>query len=311
MTELTETTKVPMNPEQIKQFEERQQAWEEIKAQWPKLLELKDQLANDPNEFRRMYPILLVQAVAETLDIPPSGVTILGGKPYINKTGLSVRLQKDERRVKVKKTVPVLYPMEIKQLSNPSDEDMKKYFIGCSTDGTAVYRAIIEFEDGSIYEEEGSAHPNNIKMSTMKVFVMELAATRAMNRAMRSATGVGLVSIEELNERGFSLKGDSGNDVSGKKIELVGKVEKLFTKLKFNSAKKLQFTSKFAGVPDLVQASEVNLEKLLYTLQEIVPKKLPKPKKTVKKKVEKKTEPKKAVEEIAEKKEPGKKDVKK
>ena len=195
---------------QKKDFEDKVIALKLIEKQYPAMAELHQILKENPQEFRRMYPVILIQEVSKQLGIPMSGVDILGGKPYINKTGLLAKVQKDPRRVIKIKATPVLYAIEIQLLNQPTDEDFKKYFIGCSKDGTAVYHAIVQFEDGSVYEDEGTANAKYLnrqwgKMSTMIPYVNELAATRAVNRTLRLATGIGLVSVEELNERGYNI----------------------------------------------------------------------------------------------------------
>ena len=105
-------------------------------------------------------------------------------------------------------------------------------------------------------------------MKTIIPYLMELAETRAMNRAMRLATGVGLVSVEELNERGYDLIQESmRNETSGEKAELILKVEELYKELNFNDAKVLQHNTKFGGVSELQMMSEENLKKLEFALR--------------------------------------------
>lgn len=271
-------TEKGMQNYQIRDFEEKSHALSMVEKQYPEMTKLRETLRDNPQEFRRLYPIMLIECVSNQLGVPMSGIDILGGKPYVNKTGLTCRVQKDKRRVEYMKTFPVLYPMDIKLLNTPADEDFKKYFIGCSQDGTAVSHAIVKFQDGSVYEDEGSANAKYLnkqwgKMSTMVPYIMELAATRAMNRAMRLATGIGLVSVEELNERGYTLIQDEmKNETSGKKAELILEIQGLYKKLKFNDAKQLMHNNKFGGVADLEMISEDNLGKLLFTLNEIKPK---------------------------------------
>jgi hypothetical protein len=296
-----------MTEKQINDYDDKVTSLMQIESQYPKMAEVREALKNGlpANEFRRVYAIKLIEAVSESLDIPNSGVDILGGKPYINKTGLLNRVQKDKRQVIKMKTITTLYPMKINVQNQSQDEDVKNYFIGCSEDGTAVVTAIIAFNDGSEYIAQASANAKYLnkqygKMATMIPYVMELAETRALNRAMRMATGVGLTSVEEINERGYTLITEKINkEVSGKKVELITEIEKTFESLNFNEARKLMYTSKFGGVGDLSSMTESDLEKLLFSLQEI-------PKKTTmklsaKKVTEKKKSIKKPVKKVTKK----------
>lgn len=47
---------------------------------------------------------------------------------------------------------------------------------------------------------EGRASKSNVKMSSMHIFLPEMAQTRAQNRALRAYTGYGGASVEELSE---------------------------------------------------------------------------------------------------------------
>lgn len=267
---------------QIRDLEEKRRALAVIEKQFPEMSELRAVLRDNPKEFRNRYPIALTNAVSKKLGVPMSGIDILGGKPYVNKTGLTYKVQKDPRRVKCIKAVPVLYPMKVNLLNTPDDPDFKKFFVGFSEDGTAVSHGIVEFEDGSRFEDEGSANAKYLnkqwgKMSTMVPYINELASTRATNRAMRLATGIGLVSVEELNERGYSLvKENMTNEVSDNKIRLIASIEDLYRELRFNEAKRVMWNSKFGGVPDLGQIDEKNLEKLLFAIEPLRPKSKPK-----------------------------------
>lgn len=252
-----------------KDMEEKVKAFNSLLIQYPELEEMKGLIATKGEDFRAQYPVILTKIVSDRLDIPMSGVDILGGKPYINKTGLTHRIQKDPRRVKAIKSVPILLPIaEINVVTIPKDADFEKYFLGNSTDGTAIFQGIVEFEDGSRFEDQGTANAKYLnsswgKMKTMIPYVIELASTRSINRAMRLATGIGLVSVEEINERGYDLVQESAaSDISLEKMELIQDVANLFVKLRFNDAKKLVYMNKHLHVPALEAAADEKLREL-------------------------------------------------
>lgn len=131
--------------------------------------------------------------MALSLEIPASGLTILGGKPYINTAGL---LYKTHRVAQEKGGVRKI---TVKPLE--SAESVKE---------SAIFIGRVEFGDGAIFEDIGEASAANIKMSTIKPFLNSMAARRATNRAMRLATSVGLVSAEEIGTEDNKDK-DSGD----------------------------------------------------------------------------------------------------
>lgn len=124
-----------------------------------------------------------IEEVASSLDMPPTGITLLGGNPYVNTAGLLYKTQKDERKVK---------SIRAEAIQRATEENGRR----------AIYKGIVEFQDGSSYENEGHASPESVKMRTLHNldFLNMMAATRATNRAMRLATAVGLTSVEEMVE---------------------------------------------------------------------------------------------------------------
>ena len=287
-----------------KDLEEKMTALAVIEQQFPEMQKLRPLLSENITEFRAQYPVVLIDCVARSLGIPRQGVDILGGKPYINTTGLNAKVQKDPRRVKTMKAVPILYPFKINPLNQATDPDFKQFFIGSSEDGTAVAAGIVEFEDGSRFVDQGTANAKYLnkewnKMSTMIPYVMELACTRALNRAMRRATGVGLVSVEELNERGITLIQDkiqTETQGSGRKLELIKTITESFDRMKYNEARRIMYCSKWGGNADLAQCTEEALGKMALGLaSEIAVNKPSIPKRNAKKRrAKKKTTAKKA-----------------
>jgi len=126
--------------------------------------------------------------MAVSLEIPVSGITILGGKPYINTAGLLYKAYEVARAHQGIKRITA-EPLKDKD-GNP--------MIAKQPGDTAVFIGRVEFQDGQVFEDIGEASVKNIKMSTIHPFLNSMAARRATNRALRLATGVGLVSAEEI-----------------------------------------------------------------------------------------------------------------
>lgn len=118
----------------------------------------------------------LVSKCAQIFNVPPNGVDILGGKPYVNKTGLTFKLEqyfgktsktrKGQGRVKGIRIEFIEYAKTIKDI--------------------AIAKAIIEFDDDTFVEGIGEASPANVNARMEKVAksLNMLAETRATNRAI-------------------------------------------------------------------------------------------------------------------------------
>jgi hypothetical protein len=62
-----------------------------------------------------------------------------------------------------------------------------------------IMKARVIMSSGSVYEAYGDAGPNNVNRMILP-HVLRMAETRAVNRALRFATNIGMCSIEELGE---------------------------------------------------------------------------------------------------------------
>jgi len=176
-----------------------------------------------------------IKRIAELNNLPPTGITILGGRIYVNRTGLDTRLKRKEveegRRVKRIQS----YPLE-----RPTQKN--NYLAG--------FKCVIEFEDDTerekkraevvieavknnkspeeiekilevsgltppVYSAEGWCSPKSSKAiayeyqyseeqqkkvpsSILVENVIMMAETKAQNRAIRLATGTGITSLEEV-----------------------------------------------------------------------------------------------------------------
>lgn len=176
-----------------------------------------------------------IKRIAELNNLPPTGITILGGRVYVNRTGLDTRLKELEKQGKIVKRIQS-YPLQRPEKKN-------NYLCG--------YKCIIEFEDNPEREKlraeivkkaiEQNKSPEEIEkiieMSglTPPMYVAEgwcsprtspaisyeykysqeaqkkvpvgeplventmmMAETKAQNRAIRLATGTGITSLEEV-----------------------------------------------------------------------------------------------------------------
>lgn len=238
---------------------QKRDKWLILKEEYPALQKIND---------LSQYVVILTKVVAKKLAIPMSGIDVLGGNPYINKTGLLYKLQKDPRKVVFCKAIPLVLPFDMGMIySDEKDEDGEKPKIYFSKDGTAMFRGIIRFSDGTEYSDIGTANAAYLnstwgKMSTMKPYVAELASTRSINRTIRLATGVGLVSIEELNDA-MRMGNAELNEETAKKVKpkirskadlkLINEIQTLLVKKKYNQARTMTLYKKYK-ITDLSKA---------------------------------------------------------
>lgn len=140
----------------------------------------------------------------------------MGGKPYIQKAGLSVKLQQyanKHKGIKSILSVPISYatedPKEMKELFAMLPEGTKKEILqqrdndmGMFTTpaGTAMAKCIIIFGDGLKVSETATANVQNVKMSTIYGFLDVMAATRAYNRCVKKLTADGLLNVDLVQE---------------------------------------------------------------------------------------------------------------
>jgi hypothetical protein len=129
-----------------------------------------------------------VQDFLKANDLPISGVTILGGKPYVNSTGLLVKAKKIGMK-----------GVRVEMLKTATKSDL-----------SASAKATVEMMDGSTYEDFGFTSVDSVQMSSLHNadYLNMMAVTRAKNRALRSATGVGLVSAEEVKDAAEMYSGE-------------------------------------------------------------------------------------------------------
>ena len=155
--------------------------------------------------------IEMAKEVAAQEGIPLSGITILGGRPYINVTGLDAKIKALEEKGLIK-AEPI-----VEEIERPSRENGNRAGFKCTVtlfDRKAFQEALQKIKSPSVeiirelkeaftyrYQDVGWASPDSVKMSTMKSldFITMMASRRASNRAKRAAVGCGLTSVEEMD----------------------------------------------------------------------------------------------------------------
>lgn len=168
--------------------------------------------------------IMEVQKVADSERIPLSGITILGGRPYINVTGLDVKVKNkcnDEnlilagievekiqhgteennwiegRKATIRFFDKGAYQEALKKVKNIDAvmlHDLRDTFTYSFTDeGWATAKSC----EGIAYEWKGQ-RGSKTRGEKLQEIVAMMASRRATNRAKREATGCGLTSTDEL-----------------------------------------------------------------------------------------------------------------
>lgn len=152
----------------------------------------------------------------------------MGGKPYIQKAGLSIKLQQyanKHKGIKSILSIPISYaaedPKEMKELFAMMPEETKVEVLRTRDNdmamfttplGTALNRCIILFGDGLKVSETANANAQNVKMSTIHTFLDVMAATRAYNRCVKKITGDGFMNVDIVDEFGDYNEEDFTDD---------------------------------------------------------------------------------------------------
>ncbi len=160
---------------------------------------------------------LLVQ-IAKDEGIPVMGITILGGKPYVNTTGLDVKLKTKCETEKLVHVSTEYIPIQAACKENgmrAGGWGVVKLFdklgfekaLAFAAKGGPVTKDVIESLKElyfRVYKMRGFASPETIQMSSMakQDNIEAMAERRATNRSKREATGTGLTSTDEMDENG-------------------------------------------------------------------------------------------------------------
>ena len=160
--------------------------------------------------------LAMAEEICKQEGISLHGLTILGGKPYINVVGLD---QKVANLCKEREWIKC--GQELRFISEEADVQSRSYRCGFYAtisffDQEGYLKALgkvtaagpvtegvlaeIRKQFTFTYSDEGWAGDASVKMSTMKNrdFLRMMASRRASNRAKRAATGCGLTSVDEM-----------------------------------------------------------------------------------------------------------------
>ena len=138
-----------------------------------------------PNLDRIQRSLLLSSSAELRLSLLRGEITILEGKVYVTHAGL-LRIARRRRCSGIRVGL---------------DLDRSNGRVG-----RWVFKATVS-QSGSEFEGYGDADPSNVS-PTLRGAELRIAETRAVNRALRKAYGIGICSVEEL---GASNAADLGN----------------------------------------------------------------------------------------------------
>jgi len=164
-------------------------------------------IASDTQLTSKM--IQMCRYIAKQHDLPITGLTVLGGRPYVNTTGLDYKLRKDPRQ---------LLQVGYEVIKRATPKDLRAGYIGYVRMFDKLgFQEALRHLSGEVsvevlerlkevfthtYTDEGWASDQSVKMSTLKNpdFINMMALRRATNRAKRQAVGLGLLTTEESPE---------------------------------------------------------------------------------------------------------------
>jgi hypothetical protein len=128
-----------------------------------------------PNLSREQRSILRELTATHGLALWKGEVLWIGSRWYVSNSGL-LRIAQTRRCTSISTTL-------VRHLSEPSSRRW-------------VFRAIVQKSGGGRFSGYGDADPSNVA-ELLRGSEMRIAETRAVNRALRKAYGVGICSIEE------------------------------------------------------------------------------------------------------------------
>ena len=190
------------------------------------LLPVNEQLAD---KVKEMLPDEFQQSLNKTLITQAFNVTYdKEGNPrfYVNRTGLLIFMEKKFRAKKAK------YSMWPEFLSPEEEERIRKALRIPADEPFIAMKGIVEitYPDGTKerFEDIGTASAKDCYHNRL----VEMASTRATNRAMRLATSLGFTSVEELPEQEIrgnqeEIKQGKQKIIEGETIDLNTPFEKL------------------------------------------------------------------------------------
>jgi|SRR6516162_3294746 hypothetical protein len=137
-----------------------------------------------------------------------------------------------------------------------------------------VFRAIVFKKPGSRgFAGYGDADPSNVSFR-VRGAEMRVAETRAVNRALRKAYGIGLCSVEELGSQPFvveppktiSVDAENGKGSSNGQPSLRDKLRLLIRNYELDPALVKRYAADFCGTETLREASRDLVEAFVSTI---------------------------------------------
>lgn len=170
-------------------------------------------------------------AIAREYRLPIMGITMMGGRPYVNVTGLDAKVKE-----KVEETGWDFVGVELEPIQR-AEVDPEKRRAGFRASvvffdkvgfqealetlkSPTMSKEILDFLDKNFHHrftDEGWASIASIKMSTLHSVdcINMMASRRATNRAKRQAVGLGLTSVDEMGapDEGTTLNAEQAKAV--------------------------------------------------------------------------------------------------
>lgn len=157
----------------------------------------------------------------------------------------------------------------VPEFSNPS---MNRWVFKCTVHKSRRSRGFVGF---------GDADPSNVS-SVVRGAEMRVAETRAVNRALRKAYGIGLCSVEELGSSSFRCEQNeikphrfpatngngNGNAASSGQPNLRDRLCVLIRKHELDPAQVKKYAADFCGTETLRDASRDLVQSFITTLEE-------------------------------------------
>lgn len=193
------------------------------------------------------------------LSVAKGDLLLLGEKWYVTHTGL-IRLAHRRRCVGI----------NVQQVKAHCDPESRRW----------VFRSTVYKEVGSRgFVGYGDADPSNVS-PLVRGAEMRVAETRAVNRALRKAYGIGLCSVEELGtfaprceeprngkpSHRFPISNGNGSSNGGPKLR--DRLSLLIRKYDLDAAQVKRYAADFCGTEILRDASRNSVESFITTLEQ-------------------------------------------
>jgi hypothetical protein len=198
--------------------------------------------------------VLRSLATRYLLSVATSGVLLLNGRWYVTHSGL---LHLANRR-----HCSGIRVQPVNEFCSPQDA---RWAFKATVYKTRNCKGFVGY---------GDANPSNVS-SAVRGAEMRVAETRAVNRALRKAYGIGICSVEELGS--LSPQGHSEQNVrklppqsanGNGQPRLRDQLCVLIRQHGFDASQVKQYAAEFCGVPDIRQASREQIQSFITHLTE-------------------------------------------